>query len=544
MKKYLLSGIVMILSNLAYSQMQPEWLTFFNGPTNVNESIENVMFDNFGNTYLSGYGYETSLGQGHDFLTVKGNSSGTEQWTKVYNGPQNNTDRPFGLFVDNAGNVYLTGTSWWSANGYKIVTIKYSPTGDMLWISAYDSLGTAEGEAHDVTVDINGNVYVTGRISPANNSYYDLALIKMNQNGSVLDYSYYGKPLGFTEDGTNIITDDDGNIFVAGTADNSGVGPEAIVIKYNSSLDTLWTVHINGTNNALNEFAIDFQLDDSGNVYVLCRLQNTPGSTDFSLTKINSSGEIIWREDYDEAGGQDIPEDMVMDNQGNIYVTGRVRRSGGGGYNDFAIIKYNNAGVQQWVSYYDGPNNLDDDPIAINFDSDGNIYVCGESNRSGGNFKFIVVKYTSAGIFDWEYVYDINESSKAIGIWPDNSGFVYAAGEGVGQSGNQDLMVVKLSAITGVETENSLPVRFDLLQNFPNPFNPVTKIKWLLPAAAHHSIKVFDILGREISVLVDEYREAGDYELDFNGSNLSSGIYYYQLKTENYFQVKKMLLIK
>jgi uncharacterized delta-60 repeat protein len=535
-----------IISGFGYSQVAPEWISFFNGPTNFDDQIENVVFDNSGNIYLSGYGYETVGGQGQDFFMVKCNSSGTEEWSNIYNGPQNDTERPYGLFVDIAGNVYVTGTSRWTASSYKIVTIKYSPSGDLLWTSAYDSLGTAEGEAHAVTVDDVGNVFITGRVSPDNNSYYDMATIKMDANGNVLDYTYYGQSLGFTEDGTNIITDSDGNVYIAGNADNSSFGQEVIIIKYNNSLDTLWSVHINGNDNAYNEFAIDIALDDTSNVYALCRLQNDPGFTDFAVVKINSSGQVIWREEFDQDGGQDIPEDMVMDDEGNIYVTGRVRRTGGGGYNDFVVIKYNNAGVQQWKSYYDGPEHFDDDPIGINVDQNGNVYVCGESNPNGGShFKFTVVKFNADGSFDWDYVYDENVSSKAVGIWIDNSGFVYAGGEGESPNGNHDLMVVKLNSTTGVEEEyeNSLK-SFRLEQNYPNPFNPTTNFEFRIASFGFVSLKVFDVLGKEVATLVNEEKPAGNYKIAFDASGLSSGVYFYKLQSGNFVESKKMILLR
>jgi uncharacterized delta-60 repeat protein len=542
MKHRLLILVLFIYSLTIYAQ-NPEWISFFNGPTNFADQIENVAFDNLGNIYLSGYGYETVGGQGQDFFTVKCNSSGNEVWQKVYNGPQNDTDRPFGIFVDENGNVYVTGTSRWNSNAYKIVTLKYSADGNLSWICAFDSLGQSDGEAHDVCVDNNGNVYVTGRISPLNNGYYDLGTIKMDSNGNVLDYTYYGQPLGFSEDGTNIITDSDGNVYVGGHGNSSSFGQEAVIIKYNSSLDTLWTVHINGNDNSFNEFTIDIALDNTNNIYTLCRLQNDPGFTDFSTLKINSSGQIIWRKDFDEASGQDIPEDMTMDTNGNIYVTGRVRRTS---YNDFAVIKYNNAGTQQWVSYYDGPNNFDDDPTSITLDQSGNIFVCGEINPDGGShFKLTVVKFNSDGSFDWDYIYDENVSSKAVGIWADNSGFVYTAGEGDNPNGNYDLMAVSLSKITGVEDEGNLPAEFSLSQNYPNPFNPATNFEFRIADFGFVSLKIYDLLGREISTLVTEEKPAGEYKIEFNASGLSSGVYFYQLKVGNKFiQTKQFVLLK
>jgi hypothetical protein len=95
------------------------------------------------------------------------------------------------------------------------------------------------------------------------------------------------------------------------------------------------------------------------------------------------------------------------------------------------------------------------------------------------------------------------------------------------------------------ETVNiGLPDRFELMQNFPNPFNPSTKIQYALSSKQNVSIKVFDILGNQVATLVNEVKEPGYHTVEFDGSNFSSGIYYYQMITEDFVSVKKMVLIK
>lgn len=89
-----------------------------------------------------------------------------------------------------------------------------------------------------------------------------------------------------------------------------------------------------------------------------------------------------------------------------------------------------------------------------------------------------------------------------------------------------------------------LPKEFKLEQNYPNPFNPETRICYQVPEAKQISLKVYDILGREVITLVDSKQEAGYYEIKFNGKNLSSGIYIYRLIGENVNLVKKMIFLK
>ncbi len=88
------------------------------------------------------------------------------------------------------------------------------------------------------------------------------------------------------------------------------------------------------------------------------------------------------------------------------------------------------------------------------------------------------------------------------------------------------------------------PKSFKLYQNYPNPFNPTTKISWQTPAGSWQTLKVYDILGNEVATLVDEYRDAGKYEITFNASNLASGVYFYRLKAGNYIETKKMMLLR
>ena len=100
-----------------------------------------------------------------------------------------------------------------------------------------------------------------------------------------------------------------------------------------------------------------------------------------------------------------------------------------------------------------------------------------------------------------------------------------------------------------VEAEIVLPNKFVLEQNYPNPFNPVTKIRYQIPKVGVSLIKpvqliIYDILGNEVATLVNEEKQPGVYEVDFNASKLSSGIYFYELKSEGFRSVKKMALMK
>lgn len=98
--------------------------------------------------------------------------------------------------------------------------------------------------------------------------------------------------------------------------------------------------------------------------------------------------------------------------------------------------------------------------------------------------------------------------------------------------------------VTDVKVQETLPTNYALMQNFPNPFNPSTVIKYSIPEAGIVSLKVFDILGNEVATLVNQNKQAGTYSVKFDASNLSSGIYLYQLKTGKIVMTKKLMLVK
>ncbi len=103
---------------------------------------------------------------------------------------------------------------------------------------------------------------------------------------------------------------------------------------------------------------------------------------------------------------------------------------------------------------------------------------------------------------------------------------------------------VNYNLVTSVEDEIINPVEFKLDQNYPNPFNPSTAINYQLSGQSKVELKIFDVLGREVQTLVNEIQNAGSYKVNFDASNLPSGIYIYQIKADNFIQSKKMILMK
>ncbi len=112
-------------------------------------------------------------------------------------------------------------------------------------------------------------------------------------------------------------------------------------------------------------------------------------------------------------------------------------------------------------------------------------------------------------------------------------------------AGNRFITAVENQGIIGIHNEGGeIPAKYKLLQNYPNPFNPTTKINFMLPKAEMVNLRIFDILGNEVMVLFEGFKQAGEYTITFDASKYASGIYFYTIEAGDFRQTKKMLLIK
>lgn len=109
---------------------------------------------------------------------------------------------------------------------------------------------------------------------------------------------------------------------------------------------------------------------------------------------------------------------------------------------------------------------------------------------------------------------------------------------------NIDFIAIPNATVLSVDDNSDIPIDYSLSQNFPNPFNPETSIRYSIPEQSHVTIKVFDILGREVTTLVDGEKNVGNYEVKFNSKKISSGIYFYRIQAGDFLSTKKMIVLK
>lgn len=152
--------------------------------------------------------------------------------------------------------------------------------------------------------------------------------------------------------------------------------------------------------------------------------------------------------------------------------------------------------------------------------------------------SFHIVIHTTDGGNSW--------TQESLPTWlSDNSIFsIFFINEQNGWMIGDYGVIGKYTGITGVEDNRNIPVEFSLSQNYPNPFNPSTKIQYSISSQQNVTLKVYNILGKEVATLVNEEKPAGTYEVFFNGSNLSSGIYFYKLQSGSFVETRKLTLLK
>ncbi len=420
-----------------------QWVSIYNGPGNLYDDAAALTVDAEGNVFVSGTS-DTEIG--FDYATIRYNASGAEQWVARYSAT-NPSGGATSLAVDPDGNIYVTGSSYSGAT-FDYVTLKYGASGIEQWVARYDAPGNADDFAADLAVDAGGNVYVTG-FSEGLGSLNDYATIKYDASGSELWAARYNGPGNADDSATALAVDAAGNVYVTGLSTGSGTFGEYATVKYDASGTELWVARYNGPLSYSDDGATGIALDASGNVYVTGNSWG-PTFTDYATIKYDASGVEQWIARYDgPIGYLDFATALAVDADENVFVTGYSE--GNTTNKDYATIKYDASGVQQWVSRYDGPGQSREYATALAIDASGDVYVTG---RSGPNFiyDYATIKYDDSGAEQWVARYNGlgNLDDEATALAVDAEGNVYVTGFSTGSGTIGDYATIQYDA-SGIE---------------------------------------------------------------------------------------------
>ena len=544
MKKYILSlcvGLVIILPTISLAQ---GWVARYNGPGDSLDRAHAITLDNSANIYVTGCsgGSGTSL----DYATVKYDSSGVEQWVSRYNGPDNGTDYAHAIALDNAGNVYVTGYSWGSGAGPDYATVKYDSSGVEQWVERYNGPDNSGDKAFAIALDNSGNVYVTGWSWGIGTSG-DYATVKYDSSGVEQWVARYNGPVNWGQDRAYaIVLDNSGNIYVTGYSGGSGTYHDYATIKYDSSGVEQWVARYNGPDNGY-DIAYAIALDNSGNIYVTGESHGSYIECDYATVKYDSSGVEQWVARYNgPANSLDMANAIALDNSGNVYVTGRSW--GSGTEYDYATLKYDSSGVEQWVARYNAHGNSGDRAYAIALDNSGNIYVTGQSVGSGTSVDFATVKYDFSGVEQWVERYNGpgNDWDIAYAIALDNSGNVYVTGWSEGSGTWYDYATIKYSQV-GVEEEVGSNKQETRLEIYQNPSRYKVDIRWQITENIERNLIIYNATGRlikEFHITDHSFNRVTWDGRDNSGKKVPSGIYFLKFQAGSYIETKKIILFR
>lgn len=491
-----------------------------------------------------------------EFATIKYNAQGESAWIHRVPGVSHHVDKIVSLLVD--ANLYLVGSGLsTSTNSYvNFFTGKLNLFGEQQWlIRDTSSVGNFDF-AKAFVVDRFGSIYVTGSTYGGTGTRDNFMTIKYNAAGVEQWRALYNGPGSGYDAAEAIVADDSGNVYVSGWSYAVASRRDYATIKYDADGARLWLARYSGLKNG-DDIVTAMALDDSGNVYVTGYSvgKGKPDQHDYATIKYNSAGKQLWAARYENpAGKEDQPVALATvpaSQGGGVYVTGWSTSNDKG--TDYVTIKYDAAGKAVWLNRFDGAGH-DDKAVALAYDRTAlgmNFYVTGWSLNEEGNKDIVTLKYGDSGEQQWLARYSIsgvNNTPSAIAV--DAGGNVFVAGSSSREQSSiyTTIKYVQKSSVS-VKSPASGNPSFFLSQNYPNPFNPTTNIKYHLPFAAHVTLRIFDLTGREVTVLVKALQPAGGHSAQWQAGNVPSGVYFYRLESKSLsgtkmVAMKKLILLK
>ncbi len=357
-----------------------------------------IASDNMGNIFVAGF--TVRLGVDTDYVIIKYRADGTELWVRRYNNGWR--DVPMAVVADEVGGCFVTGYSFHylpNDTNSDYLTIHYSPSGAVEWMARYNGPANGNDLASALVWDQRGALYVTGYSWGGETSQLDYLTIKYNADGETLWTRRYdgtgSDPLINNDYAFAITLDNDGNVYVTGRAGESVTHYDATTIKYTPGGQRVWINRFDWGENAP-DGAAEIQVGPDRSVYCGGFTETNLGDLDMLVYKLTPAGEVEWQDIYfGFVGENDSVEALCVDRYGNVYITGFS--SGSDAYDDWATIKYNCNGARVWLARHGDLNEEADEPNAIAVTQLGDVFVAGYDVLEG-NEDYALVKYSAPDV--------------------------------------------------------------------------------------------------------------------------------------------------
>ena len=490
-------------------------------------------------------GYTTSFGAGSsDVYLIRTDAKGSMLWTKTFG--ESNTDYAWTVQQTTDGGFIIGAHSGsFGAGSHDVYLIKCDANGEIVWTKVYG--GSSADGAYSIQQTVDGGYIISAHVNSFGAGLHDVYLIKTDAQGDTLWTKIYG---GSNEDRLRAVqqTTDGGYILVSETLSFGAGSADVYLVKTDSSGNLMWTKTYGGSA-ADYGYSVRQTLDEG---YIIAGYTSSfgTGMSDVYLIRTDSIGDISWAKTYG-GNSSDFGYSVRQTTDEGYIVAGYTESFGNAG--DVYLLRTDSDGNLLWSQSYGGASN--DRGWSVQQTTDGGYVIAGYSESFGAGDKDVYLIKTdefgssgcnesTAGTVVGNTATIVNSTQTSIG----SGGFINNTTTITDAAATVDSLLCS-NFPTDIEQFPDSPdanaEEFTLFQNYPNPFNPSTRISYSLPNSGYVSLKVYDILGREIETIVNEFQKAGTYAAHFDASNLASGIYFYELQVGNEFvETKKMLLMR
>jgi hypothetical protein len=480
----------------------------------------------------------TSLGIVAGLLTTSSPSQTHtfERWFGNYK-----YDEGFAVKQTRDGGYILAGATYTlTSSGLDFYAVRLNALGDTLWTRAIGRSGSEAGRSVLQTSD--GGFIIAGTHTYFHADSNAAVLLRFDSLGTLL----WRKTLNFSTRAFfwSMCATQDGGLMCAGTTEPGPYGGrDGWLVRTNQQGDTLWTRCIGSAGD--DSFRSIHAMPDGGFIIVGSVDNTVTGSPDFLLVQVDSLGYMNWTRTYG-TGDNDVATSVDVLDSGGLIVAG-ISISGAPPSDSarFVLLKTSVAGDTVWSRSW--PDASVSSTLAAETTRDGGFVLCGTSISPSTGEDALLMKTDGSGIEQWRRPFGraFTDAGDAVAQCSDG-GYVLA---GMVAENTFDALIEKtdsLGIVTAVRAvlNGNLPASPVLLQTYPNPFNPATTIAYYLPGQMRVRLRVVDMLGRSVAVLVDRLSAPGWSTVAWDAHDVASGIYFCQLITSESIRSIKLMLVR
>lgn len=453
-------------------------------------------------------------------------------WTKTYGGAE--WEIGFSVQQTNDGGYIIAGqTNSFGAGGNDVYLIKTDSEGDTIWTRVYGSPGNEI--AYSVQQTLDGGFIIAGRTTPSGTNNPDVYLVKTDANGDTL----WTRTEGGDDDDEAyaVIQTDDGYYIAVGTTRSYGQGyADVFLVEYSPNADTVWDDAFGGN---ANDYG--YALQETENGYIMAASTGSFGAGNFDawLVRIDWEYEILWHKTFGGLNG-DHAYDVQLTSDGGFIGAGSTS-SFGPGDNSYFLFKASSDGDSLWAKTYGGEDK--DECKSVKQTPNGGYIMAGSSKSFGtGNFDWYIVRTDNSGDSLWTKVFGGTSDDECFSVQlTDDGGYIIVGSTRSYGAGNSDVWLIKLAPDLVSIMEYSDLTEKHQMHISPNPVSGSANLQFLIGESGIVICDLFQISGIKVKSLINEVKIPGTYEMDIDLSDLSKGIYFCVLKTNQGVQTKKMI---